>query len=59
MIFGGSQKTLYNLIILLILFIILALFYNVYKAKLQREDITFTYNQIKDFFSGFKGGLKP
>ena len=59
MIFGGSQKTLYNLIILLILFIILALFYNVYKAKLQREDITFTYNQIKDFLSQPEKHSKP
>jgi hypothetical protein len=45
------DKTSINLIVLLVVLLVVTYFYNVYKAKLESENINFSYNQIKEFLS--------
>jgi hypothetical protein len=48
-----------NVIVLLVVLFILFFFYNLYKAKLERDDINFSYQQIKDFLNDTNRENKP
>ena len=48
-----------NVIVLLVVLFILYFFYNLYKAKLERDDVNFSYQQIKDFLNDTNRENKP
>lgn len=48
-----------NVIVLLVVLLIVFFFYNLYKAKLERENVNFSYEQIQEFLNDSNKENKP
>ena len=55
----NDDKGVYTIIVLLIILLIITYFYNVYKHKLEQDDVKFSYTEITRFLSNTEKHNKP
>jgi len=54
-----DDKNVYTLIVLLLILLVMTYFYNIYKQKLEQEDVKFSYTEITRFLSNTEKHNKP